>query len=142
MNANHQPSAADLRQGVIFIVSAMLILPGIDAIAKGLSGSISAGEVAWVRHVLQAIFLLPFAIRDGGLRIGPNLWSHIARGALMATVTVVFFALLVSQNAVVHLEPAHTHHAGLLQEVQVVRQVRLEQAELASVRLQRLDEHG
>jgi len=94
MSANHQPSAADLRQGVIFIVSAMLILPGIDAIAKGLSGSISAGEVAWVRHVLQAAFLLPFAIWDGGLRTGPNLWSHIARGVLMATVTVVFFAAL------------------------------------------------
>lgn len=94
MTGSHQPSATDLRQGVIFIVSAMLILPGIDAIAKGLSGSISAGEVAWVRHVLQAIFLLPFALRDGGLRIGPNLWSHIARGVLMATVTVVFFAAL------------------------------------------------
>ena len=88
MTGSHQPSAADLRQGVIFIVSAMLILPGIDAIAKGLSGSISAVEVAWVRHVLQAIFLLPFALRDRGLRIGSNLWSHIARGVLMATVTV------------------------------------------------------
>lgn len=94
MSASHQPSVADLRQGVIFIVSAMLILPGIDAIAKGLSGSISAGEVAWVRHVLQAIFLFAFALRGGGLRIGSNLWFHIARGVLLATVTVVFFAAL------------------------------------------------
>lgn len=94
MTVSHQPSAADLRQGVIFIVSAMLLLPGIDAIAKGLSGSISAGEVAWVRHVLQTLFLLPFALRDGGLRIGPHLWSHVARGFLMAAVTVVFFAAL------------------------------------------------
>lgn len=92
---NADPSSADLRQGVILIVAAMLILPSIDAIAKGLSGSISAGEVAWVRHVLQTLFLLPFVLRDGSWRVGPHFWSHVARGVLMATVTVVFFAALI-----------------------------------------------
>lgn len=45
------------------MVLAMLILPVIDAIAKGLSDTISAGEVAWARHFLQTIFLLPFVVR-------------------------------------------------------------------------------
>ena len=53
----------DFREGVLFIVLAMLILPAIDAIAKGLSDTISAGDVAWVRHFLQTIFLLPFVVR-------------------------------------------------------------------------------
>ena len=94
MSDDHQPSSADLRQGVFLIVSAMLILPGIDAIAKGLSSTISAGEVAWIRHVLQTIFLLPFAMRARGLKVRPHFWSHVARGVLMAAVTVVFFAAL------------------------------------------------
>lgn len=94
MSDDYQPSSADLRQGVFLIVSAMLILPGIDAIAKGLSSTISAGEVAWIRHVLQTIFLLPFAMRARGLKVRPHFWSHVARGVLMAAVTVVFFAAL------------------------------------------------
>ncbi|MEC8200911.1 MAG: DMT family transporter, partial [Pseudomonadota bacterium] len=94
MSDDHRPSSADLRQGVFLIVLAMLILPGIDAIAKGLSSTISAGEVAWIRHVLQTIFLLPFAMRARGLKVRPHFWSHVARGVLMAAVTVVFFAAL------------------------------------------------
>lgn len=79
----------------MLIVSAMLVLPGIDAIAKGVSGSISAGEVAWVRHILQTVFLLPFVLLWGGFRRDGQLWLHVARGVLMAVVTVLFFAALV-----------------------------------------------
>lgn len=83
-----------VREGVLFMVLAMLILPAIDAIAKGLSDTISAGEVAWVRHFLQTIFLLPFVVRYGFSVEGP-IWIHISRGVLMAVVTIVFYAALV-----------------------------------------------
>lgn len=82
------------RQGVAFIVSAMLILPCIDAIAKGLSDSISAGEVAWVRLFLQTIFLLPFVSRKRFIKAGA-IWIHAARGVLIAVVTILFFSALV-----------------------------------------------
>ena len=75
------------------MVLAMLILPAIDAIAKGISDTISAGEVAWVRHFLQTIFLLPIVVRYGFSLKGP-LWIHISRGVLMAAVTLVFFTAL------------------------------------------------
>ena len=75
------------------MVLAMLILPAIDAIAKGISDTISAGEVAWVRHFLQTILLLPFVVRFGFSLKGP-LWIHISRGVLMAAVTLVFFTAL------------------------------------------------
>jgi len=71
----------------------MLILPAIDAIAKGLSDTISAGEVAWVRLFCQTVFLLPFVIRYGFTVKGP-IWIHISRGFLMAGVWVVFVIAL------------------------------------------------
>ena len=75
------------------MVSAMLILPAIDAIAKGLSDTISAGEVAWVRLFFQVIFLLPLLARhsfsiEGSIRI------HISRGVLTAAAGIFFFAAL------------------------------------------------
>jgi len=83
----------DFREGVLFIVLAMLILPAIDAIAKGISDTISAGEVAWVRHFLQTILLLPFVVRYG-FSLKGSLWIHIFRGVLMAAVTLVFFTAI------------------------------------------------
>jgi S-adenosylmethionine uptake transporter len=90
-------TARELRDGVALMVVAMLILPGIDAIAKGLAGSVPAGQIAWVRLVLQTLLLLPFGLRAGGLRIAGPLWPHMARGFLIAATTVMFF------SAVAHL---------------------------------------
>ena len=42
---------------------AMLILPGIDAIAKWLSDSISAGQIAWSRFLFQTILMLPLFLQ-------------------------------------------------------------------------------
>ena len=75
------------------MVSAMLILPAIDAIAKGLSDTISAGEVAWVRHFFQIFFLLPLMARHS-FSIEGSIWVHISRGVLIAAVTIFFFRAL------------------------------------------------
>ena len=63
----------------MLMVLGMLLLPGIDAIAKGLSGSVSPGQVAWSRFFFQSLILLPFVLRAGGLRVGRKLWVHAAR---------------------------------------------------------------
>lgn len=80
-----------VQQGILLMVTAMMLLPGIDAIAKGLSGSVSSGQVAWSRFFFQTLFLLPFALRAGGLRVGRKLWLHAARGFLIALATLLFF---------------------------------------------------
>lgn len=76
------------------VVIAMLILPGIDAIAKGLAGTIAPGQIAWSRFFFQILILLPFVIRSGGLRVGRRIWVHALRGILIASATVMFFSSL------------------------------------------------
>ncbi len=76
------------------LVVAMLVLPGIDAIAKGLSGSIAAGQVSWTRFLFQFLILLPFVVRGGGLRVGRRIWVHALRGILISCATLMFFASL------------------------------------------------
>ena len=76
------------------LVVAMLCLPGLDAIAKGLAGEVSAGQIAWTRLVLQGLFLLPFMIRGGGFQI-THVWKHAARGFLIATATLLFFSAVM-----------------------------------------------
>ena len=76
------------------LVVAMFCLPGLDAIAKGLAGEVSAGQIALTRLVLQSLFLLPFMIRGGGFRI-THAWKHAARGFLIATATLLFFSAVM-----------------------------------------------
>lgn len=84
----------NVQQGMLLMVLGMLLLPGIDAIAKGLSGSISSGQVAWSRLFFQTLFLLPFVIYTKGFRVNAHLWIHFARGFLIALATVLFFTAL------------------------------------------------
>ena len=76
---------------MVLMVLAVLFLPGIDAIAKYLSGSVSAGQVTWTRFVLQSLFLLPLCLRLPGALLRPPLGLHLLRGALLALTTVLFF---------------------------------------------------
>ena len=76
------------------MILAMLVMPGIDAIAKGLSSSISPGEITWGRFVFQSLILLPFVLSSGGLFVGRVIWGHAARGFLLASATLMFFASL------------------------------------------------
>lgn len=87
-------SRREIQQGILMIVLAMLLLPGIDAIAKGLSGSLPTGEIAWSRFFFQALILLPFAVRSGQLWAGRLLWAYCVRGVLIAGTTLLFFASL------------------------------------------------
>jgi len=77
------------------MIPAMLLLPGIDAIAKWLSSSISAGQVTWCRFLFQMLFLLPFILQARGLFVVSSLWLHALRGALLVAATLFFFSGLV-----------------------------------------------
>ena len=67
---NVAASRRNLSHGILLMVLAMLLLPGIDAIAKGLSATLPAGEITWSRFFFQCLFLLPFVIRTGALKAG------------------------------------------------------------------------
>lgn len=77
------------------MIPAMLLLPGIDAIAKWLSSSISAGQVTWCRFLFQTLFLLPFILQARGLFMTSSLWLHVLRGALLVAATLFFFSGLI-----------------------------------------------
>ena len=76
---------------MVMMIAAMLMLPGIDAIAKWLSGSVSSGQVTWSRFFFQIILMSPLLLRTSGPWLTPALFLHAARGCLIATATLLFF---------------------------------------------------
>ena len=79
---------------MLLMVCAMLILPGIDAIAKWLSSDLTPGQITWCRFAFQTLFMLPLALRIPGAPRPRDVLVHGARGALLAITTLVFFAAL------------------------------------------------
>lgn len=77
---------------MVMMVCAMLVLPGIDAIAKWLSASISSGQVTWSRFFFQIFLMSPLLLRTRGPWLTPTLWLHAARGAMIAFATLLFFS--------------------------------------------------
>lgn len=78
------------------MTTAMLVVPVIDALAKHLSATIPAVEVAWLRFVVGTMLLVPFVVGRNGLACLhlPRLWLHFLRGAGIAGATAFFFAAL------------------------------------------------
>ncbi len=87
-------SMRSISQGMGFMILAMLMLPGIDALAKLVSGSISAGQTAWARFFFQVLILAPFVVWQRQLKWDAHLWAHAARGFLIALATLLFFSAL------------------------------------------------
>ena len=58
------------------MVVATLTLPGIDAIAKFLSPTVSAGQVTWSRFLFQTLLMLPLALRANAQHSGRNVRGH------------------------------------------------------------------
>ena len=73
------------------MIAAMLMLPGIDAIAKWLSGAVSSGQVTWSRFFFQIVFMSPLLLRTRGPWLTPSLLLHAARGSMIAGATLCFF---------------------------------------------------
>ncbi len=77
---------------MVMMIAAMLMLPGIDAIAKWLSGSVSSGQVTWSRFFFQIILMSPLLLKTRGPWFTPALALHAARGSLIAFATLFFFS--------------------------------------------------
>lgn len=77
---------------IALMVIAVLILPAIDAIAKLLSATVPAGQVAWARFVFQVAIMAPFVMAAYRRAPVANLGVQALRGVLIATTTVLIFA--------------------------------------------------
>ena len=85
----HRNSTAS---AMVMMIAAMLMLPGIDAIAKWLSGSVSSGQVTWSRFFFQIILMSPLLLKTRGPWFTPALALHAVRGSLIAFATLFFFS--------------------------------------------------
>ena len=77
-------------RAISMMILAMLMLPGTDAIAKWLSGSLSGGQIAWSRFLFQILFMLPLLLRTREAWVSATLWMHAARGVFIAGATLLF----------------------------------------------------
>jgi drug/metabolite transporter (DMT)-like permease len=88
-----QAPPASHRRGIAMLVGALLVLPGMDAIAKYLSARLSTLEITWARFVVFALVLVPFAWRRHGRALlrpaRPGL--QLLRGLLLALSAWMFF---------------------------------------------------
>ncbi|MGI9426408.1 MAG: DMT family transporter [Hyphomicrobiaceae bacterium] len=91
---NKAVSSRSVSEAMGLMICAMLLLPGIDAIAKLLAGVISAGQIAWTRFFFQVILLAPMVVWRRNLTFDRMLWAHAARGVLIAVATLMFFTAL------------------------------------------------
>lgn len=82
----------DTNIGIAFMVIAMLLMPGIDAIAKHLSTTVPAGQVTWARFAFQTIVLLPFLWRSIGRLAAQDILPQCIRGITLALATMFIFA--------------------------------------------------
>jgi drug/metabolite transporter (DMT)-like permease len=94
------PADKDTQSGVLrglgLVTLAMIVLPGQDTIAKYISDTVSPGQVAWARFLLQTLFTLPFLLYFQGSRgLVPNrLWPNVLRGVLIASSSTLFFTAI------------------------------------------------
>ncbi|MEM7209258.1 MAG: DMT family transporter [Pseudomonadota bacterium] len=83
-----------IQSAMIMMAVAMLVIPGIDAIAKWMSDSIAAGQVTWSRFLFQTLFMFPLVIGLKGAPFASGVWVHVARGGMIALATLLFFMAL------------------------------------------------
>jgi len=100
----------DIEKGMALMALAMLLVPGIDAVAKLLSATLPPGQVAFGRFVAQTVVLLPLmlVLRRPVRTAQPAV--HAARGLLLATaILLLFWALkylpIANAIAIFFVEP-------------------------------------
>jgi S-adenosylmethionine uptake transporter len=79
---------------ILFILMGMMLLPGMDAIAKSLAGLATVSTISGLRNATQVVIMAPFAWRDSGGKIWPlpHLKLHLLRGFFMVASGMLFFA--------------------------------------------------
>ena len=77
---------------LFLIVFAFLFLPTIDALAKLLGNSISAGQIAWSRFLIQTMLMCPIFFWTLRKHKTQKVFLQSMRGVLIACTTVLIFA--------------------------------------------------
>jgi len=91
-------STQSSRWGIAFMMTGMLIVPIMDALAKILGHSISPLQITWGRFLFQFIFMglaIVITLNASALK-SSKAFIHSVRGILLATATTFFFFSLLN----------------------------------------------
>ena len=96
--------------GMGLMAVTMLAAPGMDALAKVLTATLSPGQVTWGRFAFQTLVLLPFMLAAGQRIRTAQARIHAARGALIGSaLLLMIWALkylpLANAIAIFFVEP-------------------------------------
>lgn len=95
LHAADQQSHRDYLKAIALIVVGFSLVPGMDAIAKYLSGDYSVLQIGWARFVFHLVFVLPIVWWRHPKEIWPKLPRlQFARGVFQMSATLLFFAAL------------------------------------------------
>jgi len=99
-----------IRRGMVFLAAGATIAPGMHAIAKGVGGTLSSGQITWARFFFQLIFLLPVVLISCRGRLPRPTIAHGVRGLLLVLGTLAFFWAvtfmpLADSTAIFFVEP-------------------------------------
>lgn len=81
----------DVETGMLIMAVAMLMMPGIDALAKLLSATVPPGQVALARFFFQTVLMLAGLVACGRRLTRARLGVNAGRGLAMAGATLCFF---------------------------------------------------
>jgi drug/metabolite transporter (DMT)-like permease len=95
---NSPDSPASIGRGIAIMTAAMLIVPGMDAMAKVLGRDMPGPEVALARFVGQMLVsgLVGLAVGEGRRLIPPQPLGHMVRGLFLAATSLLFFTALTT----------------------------------------------
>ena len=94
--SNSSTASTSIGRGIAIMVLAMLIVPGMDALAKLLSRQMGGPHVAFLRFVGQALVAggIGLVIGEGRRLIPENAGPHWLRGAFLAVTALQFYSAL------------------------------------------------
>jgi len=82
---------SSIETAMLMMAAGVIVIPGIDAIAKYLSDTLAPGQIAASRFLFQLAFLLPIVILSKRPLVSRHLGLNALRGALIAGATLFFF---------------------------------------------------
>lgn len=87
-----------LAYGTMLMLAAMVLLPIMDGIAKGLTLRYPVAQVVWARYLFHFAVMFPVLLARLGPRalVPKHVGSQLIRGTLLLAATVLFFFALAS----------------------------------------------
>lgn len=80
-------------QGVLLMSLAMLVIPGVDGLAKALSAHYSPLMIGWCSFLCAAVLVTPVAVRLHGRSIFPqeHRWLHLLRLVFLVSAATLYY---------------------------------------------------